>query len=102
MRGGGQKKRGLAVQARRQRAILQGAAGAVRRGGRLVYSVCTNEPEETEDVVSSFHVSGFIPMRDGGTLPQSARHLLGMDGALRVRPGMGMDGFFAMGWRNEG
>jgi len=34
--------------------ILAGAAGAVRRGGTLVYSVCTIEPEEGPEVVAGF------------------------------------------------
>lgn len=37
-----------------QGAILSGAAGAVRSGGTLVYSVCSLEPEEGPDVVDSF------------------------------------------------
>lgn len=92
----------LAAQARRQRAVLEGAAGAVRPGGRLAYSVCSNEPEETEEVVSSFRTPGFVPLRDGGALPQGARGFLGADGALRIAPGAGLDGFFAMSWRKEG
>lgn len=35
----------------RQVKILKGAARAVRRGGRVVYSTCSLEPEENEDVV---------------------------------------------------
>jgi 16S rRNA (cytosine967-C5)-methyltransferase len=35
----------------RQVEILKGAARAVRRGGRVVYSTCSLEPEENEDVV---------------------------------------------------
>ena len=37
-----------------QRAILDGAAGAVRPGGALVYSVCSLEPEEGPQVVRGF------------------------------------------------
>ncbi|MDR7483026.1 MAG: 16S rRNA (cytosine(967)-C(5))-methyltransferase RsmB [Armatimonadota bacterium] len=37
-----------------QREILAGAAGAVRSGGVLVYSVCSLEPEEGPDVVRAF------------------------------------------------
>ena len=96
------KEEDLAARARRQKAILRGAAGAVRRGGRLVYSVCANEPEETEEVAASFRAPGFVPVRDGGALPGSARRFLGADGALRIAPGAGLDGFFAMGWRKEG
>ncbi len=92
----------LKAQARRQTAILRGAARAVRRGGRLVYSVCTNEPEETGEVVASFREPGFVPIRDGGALPEDAKRYLEPDGSLRITPGSGLDGFFAMSWRKEG
>ena len=92
----------LGVQACRQRAILRGAARAVRSGGRLVYSVCTNEPEETEEVAASFREPGFVPIRDGGALPEGAKRYLKPDGSLRITPGNGLDGFFAVSWRKEG
>lgn len=38
----------------RQRRILHHAAGSVRVGGALVYSVCSPEPEEGPDVVRDF------------------------------------------------
>jgi 16S rRNA (cytosine967-C5)-methyltransferase len=44
----------LARHARAQRAILAGAAGAVRPGGVLVYSVCSLEPDEGPQVVEAF------------------------------------------------
>jgi 16S rRNA (cytosine967-C5)-methyltransferase len=44
----------LAPIASRQLRLLAGAARAVRRGGRLVYSVCTTEPEEGRDVIAAF------------------------------------------------
>jgi 16S rRNA (cytosine967-C5)-methyltransferase len=37
-----------------QQRLLSGASGAVRRGGALVYSVCTGEPEEGQAVVEAF------------------------------------------------
>ena len=40
-------------QAERQRAILISALGALRPGGRLVYSTCSLEPEENEQVVEA-------------------------------------------------
>ena len=92
----------LVAQAGRQRAILRGPARAVRPGGRLVYSVCTNEPEETEEVAASFREPGFVPIRDGGALPEGAKRYLKPDGSLRITPGDGLDGFFAVSWRKEG
>jgi 16S rRNA (cytosine967-C5)-methyltransferase len=44
----------LARHAARQRALLAAVAPLVREGGRLVYSVCSLEPEEGRDVVSDF------------------------------------------------
>jgi 16S rRNA (cytosine967-C5)-methyltransferase len=41
-------------QARRQRELLVSVAGLVKPGGRLVYSVCSTESEEGQDVVESF------------------------------------------------
>src|SRR5579884_375681 len=44
----------LGALAARQRRILGGAARAVRPGGLLVYSVCTLEPEEGQEVIARF------------------------------------------------
>jgi 16S rRNA (cytosine967-C5)-methyltransferase len=38
----------------RQLRILKSASGVVRDGGRLIYSTCSLEPEENEDVISDF------------------------------------------------
>jgi len=38
----------------RQQELLSGVAPAVKPGGRLVYAVCSFEPEETEDVIVGF------------------------------------------------
>jgi 16S rRNA (cytosine967-C5)-methyltransferase len=43
----------LARQAERQRAILTGALARLAPGGRLVYSTCSLEPEECEQVVEA-------------------------------------------------
>lgn len=40
--------------AERQRLILASAAAVVRPGGRLIYSTCSSEPEENEDVLQAF------------------------------------------------
>jgi 16S rRNA (cytosine967-C5)-methyltransferase len=46
------KPEDLSRQAERQRAILKATLGAVRPGGRVVYSTCSLEPEENEQVVA--------------------------------------------------
>lgn len=44
----------LGRQAARQRALLESLSALVARGGRLVYSTCSSEPEENERVVAAF------------------------------------------------
>ncbi len=44
----------LSHHARRQRALLEALASVVKPAGRLVYAVCSAEPEENEDVVDAF------------------------------------------------
>jgi len=94
----------LAAHGRRQGEILRRAAEAVRPGGRLIYAVCTNEPEETGEVASGFEGPDFVPEGAGqGDIPE-LRRFIGADGALRIRPeeAHGLDGFFAMRWRRRG
>ena len=98
----------LARQAERQRAILAGALHRLEPGGRLVYSTCSLEPEENEQVVDAIVSSPQlrrVPMeglleslaasgtfREPGTLTSAIRN-----GALRTLPGVhGCDGFFAV------
>jgi 16S rRNA (cytosine967-C5)-methyltransferase len=48
------KESDLGVFARAQRKMLDGAVGAVKPGGRIVYATCSSEPEEGEDLVTAF------------------------------------------------
>ena len=96
----------LARQADRQKKILKGALGRVAVGGRLVYSTCSLEAEECEQVVEAIlagggwrtvPVDGLIAglggvLRKGVDLGSAVR-----DGALRTLPGVhGCDGFYAV------
>lgn len=100
----------LARQARRQREILGAALRAVRPGGRVVYSTCSLEPEENEEVVAAAltghpHLR-IVPLmarldalRDQGILTSAGAERLAAaltsEGHLRLLPGVfHTDGFF--------
>jgi 16S rRNA (cytosine967-C5)-methyltransferase len=53
-----------------QGALLDGVAGAVAPGGLLVYSTCSLEPEETDEVIDAFlaHRPEFTPEAAGPAL----------------------------------
>ena len=88
----------IATMAALQQQLLAQAATFVAPGGRLVYAVCSLEPEEGPEVVERFLEAnpGFAraPIRDAETgFPPTA------EGDLRTHPAMlaeagGMDGFF--------
>ncbi|HEX8557682.1 MAG TPA: 16S rRNA (cytosine(967)-C(5))-methyltransferase RsmB [Pyrinomonadaceae bacterium] len=78
-----------AVQSR----ILSGAARVVRPGGRLVYSTCSVEREENEEVVSAF-LDANPDFRQSEATPAHASALL-PTGAARTWPHRDdVDGFF--------
>lgn len=87
----------LAELSRKQREILINASKAVRKGGLLVYSTCSLEPEENELVAGAFvsESNGFqktIP-----TVPESFRT---PEGYARTRPDRDrIDGFFIAAFR---
>jgi 16S rRNA (cytosine967-C5)-methyltransferase len=98
----------LARQAERQTAILNGALRWLAPGGRLVYSTCSLEPEECEQVVEAVvkeaglrrvSVAGLLAeLGEQGILPHGVE--LGSafrNGALRTLPGVhGCDGFYTV------
>ncbi len=100
----------LARQAERQQAILRAALRAVRPGGQVIYSTCSLEPEENEQVVTAVLSesrnsrqvsleSRIEELCDDGILTHSgADRLSGCvmpDGSLRLLPGeFHTDGFF--------
>lgn len=98
----------LARQAERQRVILTAALKRLAPGGRLVYSTCSLEPEECEQVVEAVVAgSGFRRVEVGSLISQLREQdvlrqdpelrTAVQDGALRTLPGVhGADGFFAV------
>ncbi len=96
--------------AERQRAILSAALHSVRPGGSVVYSTCSLEPEENEQVVAAVLAenqnarqvslaSRIETLAKAGTLTGSGadrlRACLTGEGALRLLPGkLDTDGFF--------
>lgn len=76
--------------------ILEEACRCVKPAGRLVYSTCTTEPEENEQVVRAF-LSAHSEFRLAKpSVPESFRPFLCPDGFLRTHPsGRDLDGFFA-------
>jgi 16S rRNA (cytosine967-C5)-methyltransferase len=92
------RREDLAVLSARQRTILERAAALVRPGGRLVYSVCSLEPEEGGDVVAAFLADhpAFERADPRPHLTEAGRALVGPDLALRTSPAdFAMDGFYA-------
>jgi 16S rRNA (cytosine967-C5)-methyltransferase len=89
----------LAELARAQREMLNQLAPVVRPGGRLVYSTCSSEPEENEDVVAAFLETHPDFRRE--TPPRFQQRpelaaLLDANGALRTLPFRdGLEAFYA-------
>ena len=91
--------RSIADMAELQTALLARASCWLAPGGRLVYAVCSLEPEEGEAQVAAVGLTR-DPIHPAelpaGLLPSP-------DGTLRTDPGMlaeagGMDGFFIARW----
>ncbi len=78
-----------------QRALLETGSGLVKRGGVLVYSTCTLEPEENEETVLGFLRSHPEFSAEQGT-PFLPSEVVDKDGWLRALPWIhSLDGAFA-------
>jgi 16S rRNA (cytosine967-C5)-methyltransferase len=95
------RPRDLAALTEAQDRLLAAAAAMLRPGGRLVYAVCSLQPEEAAPRIAAALARGglrhapFLPAELSG-LPEAVTP----DGYLRTHPGIwaergGMDGFFA-------
>ncbi|HEY7728312.1 MAG TPA: 16S rRNA (cytosine(967)-C(5))-methyltransferase RsmB [Candidatus Eisenbacteria bacterium] len=85
----------VAALASMQRPLLEGAAALTRPGGVLVYSVCSLEPEETDQVVSSF-LAAHPEWTQEDARPYLPPAFRGDGPALRATPARhGTDGVFA-------
>lgn len=77
--------------------LLSAASHAVKPGGKLLYSVCTNEPEETSKVIDSFlkeHPS-FHPLPSSDSCIQEVLSEENIPGIWNFYPHIhGKDGFF--------
>jgi 16S rRNA (cytosine967-C5)-methyltransferase len=81
-----------------QRKLLERASAWLKPGGILVYSVCSLEMQEGEDIIEGFlAANGGFDLEPGTGLPTFARPA--GPGWIRILPGMleeegGLDGFF--------
>src|SRR5206468_6054287 len=90
----------IAATAGFQAKLLERAAHRVKPGGALVYSVCSLEPQEGEEIVSAFLKSDSafaIDTPRPGELPNTLSP--SAEGCVRILPGVleeqgGLDGFF--------
>ncbi len=84
--------------------LLEAAASMLAPGGKLLYSVCTNEPEETMAVARSFSARHpELKLQAGpGRLPDPLCTAIGEDGTINLLPHRhGLDGFFIALWRRQ-
>jgi 16S rRNA (cytosine967-C5)-methyltransferase len=79
-----------------QRDMLLAASNVLRPGGVLVYSTCTNEPEETEEVIASFLEGNpaFCAEDIRSFLPEAWRETTGPAGVQLYPHIHCVDGFF--------
>ena len=78
-----------------QRQMLEETARVLAPGGRLVYSTCSSEPEENEDVVAALVAGGAFKPVSPRDLPAPVQPLVNAAGHLRTFPFRdGLEAFF--------
>jgi 16S rRNA (cytosine967-C5)-methyltransferase len=86
----------LPALAEAQLQMLRETARVLRPGGRLVYSTCSSEPEENEDVVRTFGAESGFQVVEPQHLPAAVQPLVNKAGHLRTYPFRdGLEAFFA-------
>ncbi|NLX18107.1 MAG: 16S rRNA (cytosine(967)-C(5))-methyltransferase RsmB [Desulfobulbus sp.] len=87
----------LVIYQQKQLRLLEVAARLVKPTGALVYSTCSLEPEENEEVISHFQEKfpAFQVENVATLLPETTRRLVTASGYFRSSPVDGLDGFFA-------
>ena len=93
------RPRAIAELAEGQKAMLARAAGWLKPGGTLVYSVCSLEPEEGEQVLDAFLAKRKDFALDEVRPDEVPQQMRPNNGILRILPGAfsengGADGFF--------
>jgi 16S rRNA (cytosine967-C5)-methyltransferase len=78
--------------------LLTRVSPLVAHGGRLVYSTCSSEPEENEDVVRAFLARhpdfSLVPLPEIDGLPPQLIPLATSEGFLQTTPLHGLEAFF--------
>ncbi len=83
-----------------QQKILQNASKYVKKGGKLIYSTCTINRKENDEVARSFADESFVPMDLKQFLPAILAPRC--SGSIQLYPHLdGIDGFFIAGFEKK-
>ena len=98
------RQRDVIAAAAKQAALLDAAAALLKPGGRLVYAVCSLQPQEHLTVLASAKAGLLLERLSPSALP-GLEDMVSQDGTLHTHPGLwpslgGIDGFFAARLQN--